>query len=1070
MSIFSVEEDVLPKPVYEYITTEEDAHRAMAEIMRHKVVEVDTETTGLDPHSSKIVLAQVGIPGKSYVFDARHDLEFSSVHLDVLKPLLTDKKILKILQNAVFDMKVVKHNYGFYMENIYDTMLVEQLFNLGISARGSSLADLVRKYLGLSMNKEPRGTFENYYQKFEPYQLEYAAGDVAVLSLLRDLQMPRIKKEKFENVARLEFEFTKAMCEMELNGITLDVDKWRVMMDDSQAEFDKEGEFLQKLFATNYGQNVMFGVPIINVDSPKQLLKALRDQGINIDSTSAKSLDKFKGVEVIDALLSYRKLSKLISTYGETLIEKINPVTGRLHTRFQQMVSTGRMSSSAPNLQNIPKKQRFRSCFIAKPGYKLVTADMSGAELRILGNISEDPVFIECYSHGIDLHTRTASEIFGVPMDLVKSQMRGSAKAINFGLCVSEDTKIITDSGVKKIKDVKVGDTVSHDAGVNKVIGHKYMGNKEVFEIKTKYGYTLQATADHLMKVVDEDGDYVDKKLSEIDITKDNMCIKVGSKLFPENNYIFNTFEIDKRTNYKDFVLPTILDNNWAAFLGLFVSEGSILKEKGREFYGRLQFGFSDKDAEFISKIDSLLDTLFGERLNRRHENGAVRYTFSSVVFCEWLSSICDMDTNKTISVHIPECVKFSTKEAQVIFLSWMFEGDGTIKCNRNGTKIEYSSKSYNLIKDVQVILLNFGILTSILHETRKDYPGEIYYTLNIVSNDSRNMFMAEIGFVTSKKCNKYVNTGSNVQSVYNLPNQEKRLLNIKGKTNSTREYNTLYNSLNYTDGVGNEQIKTLFKYDKFFEFISNNNIITLPILSIKSMGSKEVYDISVDQHPYFLADGFIVHNCYGLSKYGLSEKLKISERDAEKMIDTYFERYSGVKAYLDKAAKSAVKKGYSVTVSGRKRFYNIPAYGHPDRKKMQRAVERAAKNAGIQGANADTVKEAMILIVDRLERSGLDAKLLLTVHDEVVVEAREDQCKETSEIVSQALIDGFGRYFSKIPMETDALMGPCWLKGSCENDPNNDGKKCGSCKMEFVEDEKYGTKLVCASCGCPQE
>ena len=642
MSNFSVEQAMLPRPDYEYITNGEDVGRVLTEVMKYPEVEFDTETTGFDPYTKRPVLAQLGVGGKAFVFDVRHDTEHSSVHLEQLKPVLANKNIKKLIQNAVFDMKMVKHHAGFYVENIYDTMLVEQLFNLGVSARGAGLADLVKKYLGLEMTKEPATTFQNYGQTFQPFQLEYAAGDVVILSLIKALQEPRIIKEGFENVCRLEFEFTKPMCEMELNGITIDTEKWRIIMADINRARLELLDDINMLLAKNHGQNVLFGVPVINIDSPKQLIKALSSYGIKLESSDQASLNRYKDVPVVNQLLTYRKLNKLISTYGESLLEKINPITGRLHTRFRQMVSTGRMSSSAPNLQNIPKKQKYRSCFITKPGYSLITADMSGAELRILGNVSEDPVFIECYAHNIDLHTRTASEVFDVPFDQVKSDIRGKAKAVNFGLC-------------------------------------------------------------------------------------------------------------------------------------------------------------------------------------------------------------------------------------------------------------------------------------------------------------------------------------------------------------------------------------------------------------------------------------------YGLTKYGLAERLKMTENQADQLINKYFERYSGVKKYLDDAARNAIKTGYTKTISGRKRFYNVPPFGHPDRKKVQRSVERRAKNAGIQGANADTIKESMILVVDRLEASGLDAKLLLTVHDEVVVEVRNDQVMEAKELVSQSLIDGFGHYFSKIPMETDALHGPCWLKGSCENEPVK-GEECGGTEMIFVEDEKYGTKLVCAKCEAPQE
>lgn len=640
MDLFNVENNALPTPKYEYITTEERANQAIEEISKFNSIEVDTETTGFDPYTNRVVLLQIGTPEKAYVFDVRHDTEHSSIHLNQFKEVLTRASTTKILQNAVFDMKMIKTHGGFYLNNIYDTMLVEQLFNSGITMKGGKLGDLVAKYLGLEINKEPGGTFQNFNQKFEPFQIEYAANDVSVLTLIKDMQYDRIVKEGFENVVRLECEFTKAMCEMELNGIALDIPKWEIILKDIELESLETSKKAMSMLARTHGQNVMFGVPVLNIDSNQQLLKALNNSGLRISSTSVGTLEKYRDVPVVKEILAYRKLNKFVSTYGDSLLEKINPVTGRLHTNFQQIVSTGRMSSSAPNLQNIPKKQKYRSCFIAKEGYDLITADMSSAELRCLANLSLDPVFLECYDTGIDLHTRTASEVFDVPMHEVTKSQRNGAKAVNFGLC-------------------------------------------------------------------------------------------------------------------------------------------------------------------------------------------------------------------------------------------------------------------------------------------------------------------------------------------------------------------------------------------------------------------------------------------YGLSKYGLSARLEISEKEAEHMITTYFQKYPGIKKFLDGSARHAVKHGFASTVSGRKRFFNVPEFNHPDRKSIQRSVERAAKNSPIQGSNADTIKESMIYAVDRLGQSGLDARLILSVHDEVVIESRKEHTQEARKIVEQSLIDGFGRYFSRVPMETDGLVGPCWLKSSCENDVES--KKCGSSMMKFISDEKYGTKLVCAKCEAEQ-
>jgi len=1061
----------LPKPKYDYITTEEAAHSAMSDISRYPVIGVDTEGTGLDPYTSRVVLVQISTLDKAYVFDVRHDTPHSSLHLDTLKPILIGDQ-LKILQNATYDMKMIKVRCGFYIKNIYDTMLVEQLLHLGIPGK-ASLDYLVKKYLGISMDKQPRSTFADYNQVLQPFQLEYAANDPLVLHDIRNAQLPQIKEHGFENVCNLEFAFTKPLCEMELNGMCLDVPKWRAIMSGASVEMERTAAEISSLLAPLEDQTTLFGASVVDINSPLQLKHALMKYGLELESTNEAELTKHKGLPLIDSILEYRKYSKLISTYAETLIEKINKVTGRLHTEFKQMVATGRMSSSNPNLQNIPKKQKYRSCFIAPSGRRLITADMSGAELRILGNLSQDPIFIESYAHGIDLHTRTAAETFGVSMGKVTKSMREAAKALNFGLCTTEDTNIITDSGIKYIKNALLDDLVAHDLGTNRIIDKKFMGEKEVFEIQSQFGYKIEVTSDHLVKVIDKKGEYVDKALKDVDIDTDLICLRFGSCLFPVQDFVFDDFSTERHTNYIHFNLPKKVDDKWAAFLGLFVSEGSIGKVKGREKYSVLQFGFSDNEPEFIEKIDSLLSSLFGDRLTRIHKNGVVKYTFNSVLFCEWLALICNIKmVDKTCEINIPDCIKQSSRKIQIEFLKWLFEGDGSVKQNGKGYSITYSSKSYNLMKDLQLVLLNFGVLSSIRNERRSDYPEEIYYELKIISV-SQEKFLKDIGFVTlqkTNKCRSHVKYNMSSYFIGKHPKRVKKVIDlIKQKEIKIQEDNQLISRFykkRLTDSVGSVYLKTLSKYDSFFNFIYENNIVPLPIKSIESKGVKKVYDLSVENHEYFLANGFVVHNCYGLSKFGLARRLKISEKEADDIINNYFARYKYVKKYLDESAKSAILKRYSTTVSGRKRFYKLPPYSDPNFKRIRAGIERQAKNAGIQGANADTIKQSMVYLVERLEKDGYNAKLISTVHDEVIVESTEEQAREVGEVVVKSLVDGFGHYFHLIPMESQALLGPCWLKGACEIEDAN-GKKCGGTEMKAIpSNDEYGTKIVCKKCG----
>ena len=434
----------MPTPKYDYVISTEEALRHIEFIERHPIIEVDTETTGLDPLVDRVVLLQIGVGSKVFVFDVRD----GRVDTSIFKDLFEGDKNLKLIQNALFDYEMMASNFGIRFNRIYDTMLAEQLLYMGLHVK-AGLQALVAKYLHLNMPKDIGGSFKNYNQEYEEYQLRYAANDVCVLRTIQDLQLMQLRKDGLMRVAKLEFEFVKPLAEMELNGMLLDTDQWRTILDDKLIERERSRIQLNDIFNEHLDQNTLFGVSLLNLDSPAQLVKNLRELGIPVESTNVKELGKYKGNPIVKLLLDYRKHEKFVTTYGEPMIARIHPLTGRLHTSFRQMVDTGRMSSSNPNLQNIPKEQKYRSCFVARPGYKLITADMSQAELRILAEYSRDPVFIEAFEKGLDLHARTASDLFHHTYEEImrdndlkdddpeKKGYRNKVKALNFGLVYS---------------------------------------------------------------------------------------------------------------------------------------------------------------------------------------------------------------------------------------------------------------------------------------------------------------------------------------------------------------------------------------------------------------------------------------------------------------------------------------------------------------------------------------------------------------------------------------------------------------------------------------------------------
>jgi DNA polymerase I-like protein with 3'-5' exonuclease and polymerase domains len=431
----------MPDPDLTYVVSTEEAKRHLEFIERHPLIEVDTETTGLDPFTDKVVLLQIGVGGKPFVFDVRQ----GRVDPSIFKGLFLNKGILKLLQFAPFDVEMVKTNFGYTIKNIYDTHLAEQLLYLGLSPT-ANLQYMIAKYLHLFMPKDVASSFKDYNQEYQDYQLRYAANDVVGLNEVRHQQLNKLRKDNLMRVAQLEFDFIEPLTEMELNGMLLDEAQWRGILSEMELARDVARLHLNEVFEPTVNQTTLFEVSLLNLDSPLQLVKTLNHAGIPVQSTDIKELKKFQKNPLVKSLLDYRKYEKFITTYGEPMMARRHPLTGRLHTTFKQMVDTGRLSSSDPNLQNIPKEQKYRSCFVARPGYKLITADMSQAELRILADYSRDPVFLEAFALGMDLHGRTASDLFGVTYDVVmkddkmpddnpdKRGYRGKVKALNFGL------------------------------------------------------------------------------------------------------------------------------------------------------------------------------------------------------------------------------------------------------------------------------------------------------------------------------------------------------------------------------------------------------------------------------------------------------------------------------------------------------------------------------------------------------------------------------------------------------------------------------------------------------------
>ena len=416
---------------YEMVTRPERLKEVAHALSGEPILGVDVEATGLDPHTAQVLLVQVSTPDRAFVFDAR------ILDLSPLSSLFSDENILKLAQNAKFDYGMIKAQLGMEVKNIFDTMLAERVLTMGVS-RDNSLRSLSRKYLDVELSKETRETFYNHTRAFSKRQIEYAAKDVLVLFPIREKQESQLKKEGLWEVAQLEFALVPVVAEMELRGFLIDVAKWRGVIEEYRK---KAAEVSQKIQAelrpySRHTQTDLFGnqVDVVNLNSPSQVLEAFRRVGLDLPSTGEGILSQYDH-PLAKLMLEHRGYEKITTAFGENLLSKINPKTGRVHPDYMQIgADTGRFACSNPNLQQIPTESLFRDCFIASPGYKLVIADYSQIELRIMADLSGDPVFVKAFKDDVDLHALTASQMFNIPLKEISKEKRFQAKSINFGL------------------------------------------------------------------------------------------------------------------------------------------------------------------------------------------------------------------------------------------------------------------------------------------------------------------------------------------------------------------------------------------------------------------------------------------------------------------------------------------------------------------------------------------------------------------------------------------------------------------------------------------------------------
>jgi DNA polymerase-1 len=458
---------------YQPITDPDRLAEACERLARAAEVGFDTETTALSPFEGRVRLVQLAAAGEPvYVFDldrltgegddrTRRQRARTSDSLAPLRRLLAATRPVKIAHNAKFDAKWVSHYLGVELcgdfdsrgdnkneverGGLFDTLLASQLISAGEQEDRHSLASVAERYLNQSVDKTQQ--VSDWSSNLSDAQLEYAARDAALMLPLRAKLVEALRSNALTRTAQLEFECVVPLAALELAGVYLEQDCWRAKLKEIQKHRNELHELLQEELAEEPAQQSLFGPTRgdINLDSHVQLTRALKrvlPEGEEIpDSTRNWKLEPLAAkFTVVRQILDYRTLQKTLK-FGETLLEAVDKgkeepeKSSRIHTHFHQIgAPTGRMSSTDPNVQQIPHAFDMRRCFRAPQGRKLVVADYSQIELRILAEFTGDRGFVEAFQSGADLHRTTAAQVFNVKVEDVSKEQRDFAKRLNFGV------------------------------------------------------------------------------------------------------------------------------------------------------------------------------------------------------------------------------------------------------------------------------------------------------------------------------------------------------------------------------------------------------------------------------------------------------------------------------------------------------------------------------------------------------------------------------------------------------------------------------------------------------------
>lgn len=448
---------------YQLIDNKQEAVELYDFLRTKKNLSLDTETTSTNAIEAELVgLSFAVTENEAYYVAIPANRQEALEYVDIFKPLYEDPEILKIGQNIKYDYMVLR-NYGVDLQGrMFDTMLAHYVIQPELQHNMDYMAETLLNYQTVHIEEliGPKGKNQKNMRDLSPQEVyEYAAEDADITLRLKNVLEPRLKEVGAERLFwDIEMPLVKVLADMELNGVRLDTQQLKL----TQQTFTERMNAYERHAYEEAGET-------FNIASPKQvgdilfgkmqLLEKPKRTKTGQYVTSEEVLQQLRGkAPIVDDILNYRGMKKLLGTYVEALPKLINKRTGHIHTSFNQAITaTGRLSSSDPNLQNIPVRdddgKEIRKCFIPDEGCRWFSADYSQIELRIMAHLSADENMTEAFREGFDIHRATAAKIWKESMDQVSDSQRKKAKQANFGIIYG-----ITAFGLSQRMDIPAGE------------------------------------------------------------------------------------------------------------------------------------------------------------------------------------------------------------------------------------------------------------------------------------------------------------------------------------------------------------------------------------------------------------------------------------------------------------------------------------------------------------------------------------------------------------------------------------------------------------------------------------